>query len=205
MSKTLIPFPVPTSTVIAHRKGKPHMVYLIEQTIKHNGRLTLIGGRCTLPKQSHTTCIREEWTQEAGGKGAELVNLRHWVYKTDRSADPRVTTLGKVTDNQCPEELRGQPVLGLYGSPDAIFIAEVAGQPYPNDGEAKQCILIDVRDIKITTTAEESKFGAQHDIVLALYAHKLENPNMPTSKYAKALENMALARQRICLVQGLGQ
>ncbi len=177
------------------------MVYLIEQAVKHKGRLTLVGGRCTLPKQSHTTCIREEWTQEAGGKGARLVNLRHWAYKTDRNADPRPTTLGKVTDKRCPEELINQPVLGLYGSPDALFIAEVEGEPYPSDGEAKQCLLIDVRDIKITSTANESKFGAQHDLVLALYDLMLKTPNMTTCDLAEVLEDMSSLRANLIRIQ----
>ncbi len=201
MNKTLTPYPVPTSTVIAHVKDKPHWVYVIEQAVKHNGRDTLIGGRCTLPGQSHSACIRDEWAQEAGGKGAMLRKVRHWAYKTDRYADPRVTTLGKVTDKQCPEELINQPVLGLYGSPDAIFIAEVNGTPYPSDGEAKRCFLVDVHDIKITATAEESNFGAQHDLVLALYALTLKNPRMSTRNIANALEDMSSLRAYLIRMQ----
>ncbi len=172
--KILIPFPVPTSTIIAHHKDNPYRVYVIEQAKKHNGRLTLVGGRCELPAQDHETCIKEEWVQEAGGKGATLTGLRFWLAKNDRFADPRKTTLGKVTSNQCPKRLINQPVLGLYGCPDAIFIAAVEGEPYPNDGEAKQCLLIDVREIVITETPEQSKFGAQHDLLLALYRQYLD-------------------------------
>ena len=63
---------------------------------------------------------------------------------------------------------------GLYGSPDAVYIARVKGTPYPNDGEAKQCIWFDVRELVITETADESKFGAQHDLLLGLYRRFLD-------------------------------
>jgi|GEM_PF-2960061 len=170
----LIPFPVPTSSVIAYHQDDPYKVSLIEQAKKHRCRLTLIGGRCELPGQSHETCIQEEWVQEAGGKGAELTFLTYFLTKNDRFADPREVTLGKLTSGKCPQELIDLPVLGLYGSPDAIYMARVKGTPYPNDGEAKQCIWFDVRELVITETADESKFGAQHDLLLGLYRRFLD-------------------------------
>lgn len=173
MSKILIPFPVPTSTVIAYHKDSPYLVYLIRQAKKHKKRMTLVGGRCELPDQTHLDCIRDEWKQEAGGQNATLKNLRHWATKTDRDADPRETTLGKLTGNKCPKKLINQPVLGLYGCPDEIYLAEVDGTPFPSDGEATECILYDVRDLLISADESYSEFGAQHDLLLALYCRHL--------------------------------
>lgn len=173
MSKILIPYPVPTSTVIAYEKNNPYLVYVIRQAKKHMKRLTLVGGRCELPEQSHLDCIRDEWIQEAGGKGATLKRLRHWASKTDRYADPRESTLGKLAGKNCPTHLINEPALGLYGSPDEIYLAEVNGTPHPSDGEATECLAFDVRDIRITTEPVDSQFGAQHDLVLALYCRHL--------------------------------
>lgn len=197
----LIPFPVPTSTAIAYHKDDPYRVYCIEQAVKHNGRLTLIGGRRELPAQNHRTCIEEEWVQEAGGKGATLSRLTQFLTKSDPFADPRQTTLGKVTSNQCPKELSNQPVLGLYGCPDVIFLAQVEGEPYPNDGEAKQCVLIDIRDLVITETAEQSKFGAQHDLLLGLYRRYLDRKFQTTHEL---LEDLTEVRQSLLKIQTNG-
>lgn len=203
---TLIPFPVPTSSVIAYHERDPYKVWLIEQAKKHRGRLTLVGGRCELPKQTHETCINEEWQQEAGGEGpdgtaAELTCLQYFLTKNDRFADPRQTTLGKVTGGNCPKELLDQPVLGLYGSPDAIYLGRVIGTPYPNDGEAKQCVLFDIRQLVITETADESKFGAQHDLLLGLYRRFLDR------KFAGQIEmlsDMNELRRSLLSIQATG-
>src|SRR4029453_19392287 len=113
---------VPTSTVIAIDPGDPYRVCVIEQVKKHGGRLTLVGGRVELPAQDHMTCALVEWDQEAGGKGAILVNPRLWAVKTDPKADIRESTLGKLTHELCPEELRAVPVHGHYGVPDRLHI-----------------------------------------------------------------------------------
>lgn len=200
--KIYIPFPVPTSTIIAYSPDDPYLVWLIEQAVKHKGRWTLVGGRCTLPGQDHETCILEEWAQEAGGKGAVLKHLRPWIIKNDRAADPRKTTLGKVTDNQCPKRLINQAVLGLYGCPDQIYLGQVEGEPYPSDGEAKRCFIFDTRELVITETAEESKFGANHDVVLGLYRRWLDGRKIDV--YDEAITSVADIRQSLLQLQANG-
>lgn len=143
----------------------------------------------------------EEWGQEAGGKGAELDNLLYFVTKCDDNADRRVTTLGKVTSGNCPKHLFEQPVLGLYGCPDAIYIARVLGEPYPNDGEAKQCVLFDIRDLVITETEAESKFGAQHDLLLGLYRRFLDRKFVGTHEM---LTDMNKLRRELLQIQADG-
>lgn len=174
MKKSLIHIPVPTSTIIPHHFDDPYKVYLIEQAVKHDGKQTLVGGRREFPGQSHAECAIDEWDQEAGGKGATLINLRFWLDKKDLSVDVRKGTLGQFAGKTCPKHLVNEPAIGLYGSPDAIYIAAVQGTPHPKDGEAKQCLLMDVRDLVITETAEQSKFGAQHDLLLGLYRYYLD-------------------------------
>ncbi len=204
--ETLIPFPVPTSTVIAYHQHDPYKVWVIEQAKKHRGRLTLVGGRCELPGQSHETCITEEWQQEAGGNGpdgiaAELTCLQYFLTKNDRFADPRETTLGKLTSGKCPKKLLNQPVLGLYGSPDAIYLGRVIGTPYPNDGEAKQCLLFDIRELVITETADQSKFGAQHDLLLGLYRRFVDRKFHGTNEM---LTDMNELRSSLLSIQASG-
>ncbi len=168
---------VPTSSVIAHLADDPFKVCVIEQTVKHKGRLTLVGGKVELPRQSHFACAIDEWDQEAGGLGATLSGVRLWAVKTDPYSDVRPSTLGKLTHDLCPEELRSTPCIGHYGTPDHIFTASVVGTPAPKDGEAKRCFFFDVRDLQIGADESESRFGAQHDIVLAIYLlHLLGRP-----------------------------
>ncbi len=160
---------VPTSTIIAATAHDPHKVWVIEQAKKHRKRMTLVGGRVELPRQTHLQCAFEEWGQEAGGKGATLIDLQLFATKTDPYSDVRPSTLGKLTHETCAPELRDVEVTGHYGAPDEIYWGRVDGEASPKDGEAKQCLLIDVRDIRCTETEEESRFGAQHDLILIVY------------------------------------
>jgi hypothetical protein len=162
-------FAVPTSSVIARGPSSPFEVCVIEQTKKHNSRLTLVGGRVELPRQTHLSCICDEWEQEAGGKGAKIEGVSLWAIKTDPYSDVRISTLGKLTHDTCPVEHRDLPVTGHYGVPDHLYLATVSGTPYPKDGEAKRCFFFDVRNLKITDDEKDSQFGAQHDLVLAVY------------------------------------
>jgi hypothetical protein len=165
---------VPTSSVIAVDPKDPFKVCVIEQNGKHNGRLTLVGGKVEMPAQSHLQCAYDEWDQEAGGKNAKLIDLTLWAIKTDEHSDVRSSTLGKLTHNFCPPELANTPVIGHYGAPDYIYVGKVDGIPYPLDGEAKQCLFIDVRDVIVTATESESGYGAQHDLILVVYRLSLE-------------------------------
>lgn len=160
---------VPTSSVIAVKPNDPRQVCVIEQNGKHKGRLTLVGGKVIMPKQSHLECALEEWDQEAGGKQAKLLDVSLWAIKTDAHSDVRKATLGKLTHDLCAPELRTVEVTGHYGAPDYLYLAKVEGEPFPFDGEAKSCKFIDVRDVPWTATEAESKFGAQHDLVLMVY------------------------------------
>jgi hypothetical protein len=166
---TPFPYLVPTSSLIAVHPDDPFQVCVIEQTQKHKGRLTLVGGRVEMHRQNHLQCALEEWGQEAGGLGATLVAPKLWAIKTDAYSDVRPSTLGKLTHGLCSEHLLETPVIGHYGAPDYIYVATVNGTPSPKDGEAKRCLFVDVRSIPCTATEEESRFGAQHDLVLLLY------------------------------------
>lgn len=189
------PIAVPSSTVIAHDPEHPFLVWVIEQSEKHGGRLTLVGGRIELHHQNHLQCIHEEWKQEAGGLGASLVNPWLWAVKFDPYFDTRETTLGKLSHNLCPEAVRNLPVRGYYGSPDCLFVAGVDGTPAPSDGEAKRCFTVDVRGIKLTETPEESAYGCQHDLILALYRLYLQGRPVSASDFTdfKALRKMLLS------------
>lgn len=168
---------VSTSTVIAVDPGDPFRVCLIQQAKKHRERKTLVGGKRT-GGDSHEETAVGEFFQEAGGKGAQLEDVRLWAIKTDRLADVRTVTLGRATDDLCPSELRDLEVVAHYGYPDYFYVASVVGTPYPKDGEAKAVVWMDVRDIVITEREEDSQFGAQHDLVLALYRYTLEGRSL---------------------------
>lgn len=160
---------VPTSSVIAVSADDAYKAWVIEQNGKHKGRLTLVGGKVIMPEQTHEQCALEEWDQEAGGKGAKLHDMKLWAVKTDAHSDVRQATLGKLTHDLCPESLRAAVVTGHYGCPDYLYLAKVEGEPFPFDGEAKSCKLIDVRDVPWTETEAESRYGAQHDLILMVY------------------------------------
>jgi hypothetical protein len=128
-----------------------------------------VGGRVELPGQTHDQCVVAEFAQEAGGKDATLTNLQLWAIKTDPQSDVRESTLGKLTHKTCPRELADVPVVGHYGAPDYIYLADVVGEPYPCDGEATKCEFVDVRQITCTETEAESLYGAQQDLVLIVY------------------------------------
>ncbi|MDR3616541.1 MAG: hypothetical protein P4L53_23480 [Candidatus Obscuribacterales bacterium] len=162
-------FAVPTSSVIALNPSNQFEVNVIEQTKKHNGRLTLVGGRVELPRQTHLDCVFEEWDQEAGGMAATLDNVSLWAIKTDPYSDVRASTLGKLSHETCLPEHRDIPVTGHYGAPDHLYLATVSGIPHPKDGEAKRCFYFDVRNLNITADEKDSQFGAQQDLILAVY------------------------------------
>jgi len=175
MNAKSFPFLVPTSTVIALHPDDPYKVCVIEQTSKHAARLTLVGGRREMERHTHEQTAIAEWSEEAGGKGATLVDIRLWAVKTDANSDVRETTLGKVTFDRCPESMRDQPVVAHYGAPDYIYLAKVEGEPFPSDGEASQCLFIDIRDIPTPSEDEcRSSFGAQHDLILLSYLLELQ-------------------------------
>jgi hypothetical protein len=189
-------FPVPTSTCIPLvSSANPNLIWLMEPEEKHRGRWILVGGRakarkpgrksCTgaplLPSfQSPLQCLRAEWTEEAGGKGARLILPKLWAVKCDPNSGLRKSTLGKLTHNTCPPALRNAPVFGHYGLPDSIFVAAIKGTPHPNDGEAKGFFKYDVRQIEVAATEEESKFGGNHDLILGVY--RLDLAGYPIDK-----------------------
>lgn len=166
-------FFVPTSTVIARHPNDPYLVAVIEHAQKHSGRLTLVGGKRS-GNTSHAQCAVEEWGQEAGGENATLLNPHLWAVKTDVNADIRVVTLKKASDGFCPAELNDVLVAAHYGYPDYLYVADVQGNPAPKDGEAKSARWIDVRTLSVAATPEESAFGAQHDLILAVYRYYLD-------------------------------
>ncbi len=164
---------VATSTVIALDANDAFRVCLIQQAKKHRQRKTLVGGKRT-GSDSHEDTAIGEFSQEAGGENATLRNVRLWAVKTDRLADVRTVSLGRATDDLCPPELASLEVIAHYGYPDYIYTAVVEGTPAPKDGEAKNVVWMDVRDIVITEREEDSTFGAQHDLILAAYRYALE-------------------------------
>jgi hypothetical protein len=167
---------VPTSTAIAIDAEDPHRVCVIEPTdkSKHGGRPTLIGGKVKLGLQTHVECLHAEFAEEAGGLGAYLENVSLFAIKTDAGSDVREVTLGRVTDNACPDELRQARVLASYGAPDHVYLGTVCGVPAPGHDvsgkvEAKRCYYFDVRRVIVAPTAAQSAFGAQMDLYLAVY------------------------------------
>jgi hypothetical protein len=183
-------FPVPTSTYIPQVSSEktPHLIWLMEPEEKHNGRWILLGGRAKARKpgrmsssgvrllpsfQTPMQCLRAEFTEEAGGAGATMISPKLWAIKCDPNSGLRKTTLGKLTHNTCPEPLRNVPVFGHYGVPDSIFTGGVKGTPHPNDGEAKGFFKYDVRKVEVTASEQESKFGANHDLIVAVYRLEL--------------------------------
>lgn len=102
-----------------------------------------------------------------------MIRPRLWAVKCDPNSGLRKSTLGKLTHYTCPRALRNAPVFGHYGLPDSIFIGGVKGIPFPNDGEAKGFFVYDVRQIEVAASEEESKFGANHDLILAVYRLEL--------------------------------
>lgn len=191
---------VATSTVIALDANDPFRVCLIQQAKKHRQRKTLVGGKRT-GSDSHEDTAIGEFSQEAGGKGATLLDVKLWAIKTDRLADVRTVTLGRATDDLCPSELASLEVIAHYGYPDYLYIAAVEGTPAPKDGEAKNVVWMDVRDIVITECEEDSTFGAQHDLILALYRYALEG-DARVGDLAIHLSDMNALRTLLLSMQG---
>ncbi len=188
---------VPTCTIILTRPDNPYEVAVIEQSEKHNGRFTLVGGKLT-GDFTPEMCAEEEFDQEVGGKAAKLISPTRLTVKTDRMADPRVVSLKKATDGLCPDTLAGLKVLALYGVPDYIFVGTVEGELAPKDGEAKRVEWIDVRNVKVTATAAESIFGAQHDLLLIAYCRHLQGtPIDPLALSDLAAYREALLREAV--------
>lgn len=192
------PIAVPTCTVLAVSDQDRFKVGVIEQQVeKHGGRMTLVGGKLTgniTPEQ----CADEEFFEEAGGGDAKITRKVLWTTKTDRLADVRVVTLKKATDGLCPAHLADTKVLAMYGVPDFIFIATVTGEMAPKDGEARRCLWLDVRDVRITRDPAHSKFGAQHDLLIAAYRRFLEG----TEVDAADLADLVAFRSKLLVEQG---
>lgn len=190
------PIAVPTCTGIIHDVANPHRVAVIEHAEKHKGKLTCFGGKLT-GGGSPLDCLFDEFGQEVGGKGAKLIAPKLWAIKTCRFADPRVVTLKKATDGFCAKELENVPVLAFYGVPDHVYVGTSEGTLYPKDGEAKSVKWVDVRDICITERAEDSLFGAMHDLLLARYRYSLDGEpvEMDTFTDAAALRAWLIERQ----------
>ncbi len=177
-----VPIAVPTVTVLATHPEDPFLVSVIKhQPTKHNGRRTLVGGKfklrgVTTPlEQAHT-----EWAEEAGGAGATLENVELWAIKLDHNADVRQVPLKKSTDGDCPSWLEGVTTTAYFGTPDRIYTATVKGTPAPVTGEGDdlaesvKCEWVDVRSLQLTCEEHQSKFGAQHDLIMKVYCHVLE-------------------------------
>ncbi len=160
----------PTATIIAADASDPYFVWVLKPTAKHNGKLVLPGGKIELHTgQTPRQCAIDEFSQEAGGQGAYLENLKLFALRSDPYGDVREVSLAKVTNESGPKEDRNKPVIAYYGAADSIFLAAVIGVPAPKDGEAKEFLQINVCEIACSKTPEESRFGAQHDLILLLY------------------------------------
>lgn len=165
----LLDVQVPTSTVLGTDPLNPYLVWAIQhQLTKHNGRLTFPGGKCT-GGVSHLQCAENEWDEEVGGKGSKVVALDLFATRTDPNADVRRVTWKKATDGHCPADRATELVTAHYGSPDLIYTGIVTGVPTPKDGEARACVLVDVRSLRPTRDEEDSTFGAQHDLIAMVY------------------------------------
>jgi hypothetical protein len=181
------PLAVPTVTVIAFSAADPHMVLFIRhQKNKHGGKLTLVGGKYPLRKQiSALAQLLIEWWEEAGGDNATLLNPELWAIKTDHRSGHRFVTLEKATDGDCPRWLRKLRVEAFFGVPDRLFAAMVQGNPAPNHAhegggkpedlaEARDCVWIDTRTIRLTADKNASGYGAQHDLVAKVWCYVLD-------------------------------
>ncbi|MBI5171737.1 MAG: NUDIX hydrolase [Candidatus Melainabacteria bacterium] len=184
----------PTATIIAADANDPYYVWVLRPTAKHNGKLVLPGGKIELhAKQSPRQCAIDEFNQEAGGQGAYLKDLKLFALRFDPYGDVREVSLAKVTNESGPPEDKNKPVIAYYGTADSIFLAEVIGVPAPKDGEAKEFLRIDVREIESSATPEESRFGAQHDLVLLLYRLYLDGRPVQLED----LEDLAALRAKL--------
>jgi hypothetical protein len=62
-----------------------------------------------------------------------------------------------------------------------LITATVKGLPAPVKGtgddlaESVKCEWVDVRSLQLTCEEHQSQFGAQHDLIMKVYCHVLEN------------------------------
>ncbi len=179
----MLPIAVPTVTVLAVHPKDPFKVAVIKhQPTKHKGRRTLVGGKFQLRgTNSPLQQAHQEWAEEAGGKGATLENVELWAIKLDHNADVRQVPLKKSTDGDCPSFLEGVTTTAFFGTPDRIYTATVKGTPAPVKGEGAdlaesvKCEWVDVRSLQLTAEEHQSHYGAQHDLIMKVYCHVLEN------------------------------
>lgn len=183
---------VPTSTVIGYRPEAPHMICVLEHAQKHNGRLTLPGGKRT-GAVTHLQCAINEFDEEVGGSGASLFDIELLFVKADPLADVRRVSLAKATDNRCPQSLKNIIVTAFYGYPDYIYRAAVSGEPSPKDGEAKSVRWFDINDLVIEASPEASIFGAQHDLIIYQYRKYLQGALVSSVEFA----DLAIMRSEI--------
>ncbi|HNA72206.1 MAG TPA: NUDIX domain-containing protein [Candidatus Obscuribacter sp.] len=183
---------VPTSTVIGYRPEAPHMICVLEHAQKHNGRLTLPGGKRT-GADTHLQCAINEFDQEVGGSGASLFDIELLWVKADPLADVRRVSLAKATDNRCPQSMKNTGVTAFYGYPDYIYRAAVSGEPSPKDGEAKSVRWFDINDLVIEASPEASIFGAQHDLIIYQYRKYLQGGLVSSVVFA----DLAIMRSEI--------
>ncbi len=128
--------------------------------------MRLNGKRCPI------TQLHEEWKEEAGGRQAQLDRLNLWAVRCDPFSNTRYIPLSRATDGQCSPELSDLTVRAFCEMPEMIYTALVFGDPAPipgPDAEAERCEWIDTRGLVITEREEDSRFGVQHDLVLAVY------------------------------------
>lgn len=170
----MLEFFVPTATMIAYRLDNPLYVCVIRHAKKHDGKLTLPGGRKE-PGEDPRVRAEIEFDEEAGGTNEDRVVLgtpKLVFAACCPNRDIREAKFGKLTFNRCPEEMRELTVKGIYGAPDFVFAARIlSGTPAPRDGEAKECLFVDAQEVTVPEHAEESEFGAGHDLILALWRY----------------------------------
>jgi len=172
MTKT-IHLPVPTTTIIASKKGDPYLVAIFRSTGKHGNKLVLPGGRVKVGQQNWLQAGVTEINEELGINNIE--NPKFFCLCSNPDRDVRNISIKKFLDGQeKPVDFSDSiEVVGHYTF-DVVIIIQTDDELIPNADEAKDATFIDVR------TIQPDEFVLDHGYLLVAYCNYLDTGILPS-------------------------
>jgi len=174
-----------------------HRQFFVGKSRKHP-RFVLPGGKVEKGETNETAVTREVFEET----GRQVKNLRHLGFRLDPTGDTRNTTLRALESAEYTIAKNGgakiqpdDPVLALYGVPDALYICTASEEVWNPTDEFAESRWMDVEEVC------SDCLSAGHDVYALWYVWMLEHPNERLPQWA--LSNLQFSKQWLLDVLGI--